>query len=262
MGKETLRVCAAKDELPYSSAEKNGFENEIAEIVADAMNRELKFVWADRPGIYLVPEFLRKDKCDVVMGLDSDDPRVATTQPYYRSSYVFVYPADAGVEVKDWESGDLADMTRFAVTPYSPVEAKLREMGKWRNNLNYMFSLIGYASRRNEYVRYDPQRMISEVASGKADIAIVWGPKAARYVKQASRELTMNVVPDTRTSDGPVVFHYAQSMGTRKEDKALRDALNQAIEARYDKIRSVLKDEGFPLLGVAGSATAKNHTGD
>ena len=48
---EPLRICAAKNELPFSASDGSGFENHIARIVADEMGREAEFVWADDPGI-------------------------------------------------------------------------------------------------------------------------------------------------------------------------------------------------------------------
>jgi mxaJ protein len=246
---EPLCICAAKNELPFSASDGSGFENHIARIVAEEMGREAEFVWADDPGIYLVPNYLKEHKCDVITGVDAGDPRVATTEPYYRSSYVFIYPSDEDLTVTDWDSPDLAKMTRFAVSPYSPVEPKLRDMNKWDDNLNYMYSLIGFKSRRNEYVRYDPEKMISEVVDGEADIAILWGPEAARYVEASDESLTMNSVPDTRTRrDETLEFSYSQSMATREDDTQLRDALDKALKTRRDEIHAVLADEGFPLL--------------
>lgn len=264
---DPLRICAAADELPFSKSDGSGFENEIAKIVADGMGREAEFVYADEPGIYLVPKYLKKDKCDVITGVDADDPRVATTEPYYRSSYVFVYPQGENVEVDSWDSADLQKMTRFAISPYSPVEPKLRDMNKWDDNLNYMYSLIGFKSRRNEYVRYAPEKLLGEVIDGEADIAIVWGPEVARYVQQAQQPLTMKRVPDTTTRRGEdLKFSYAQAMAVRPDDTELLDALNTALDEKHAEIRTVLKTEGMPLMNIDDNSDprdsdAQNNTG-
>ena len=47
---DTLRVCAAQDELPYSNSNKEGFENRIAEVVAEAMGRQLCLYLSRRQG--------------------------------------------------------------------------------------------------------------------------------------------------------------------------------------------------------------------
>src|SRR5690625_140568 len=69
-----LRMCTA-DEPPFTTKNADGFEDEIARIVAEEMGREPVFVHSGRPGIYLVRDFLDEGKCDVVMGLDVGDPR-------------------------------------------------------------------------------------------------------------------------------------------------------------------------------------------
>ena len=88
-GGKPLKVCAAEDEMPYSNKQGEGFENKLAELVGKALDRKVEYVtWTD-PRYYL-RDTLDKDLCDVVIGVDKGDPRVLTTQPYYRSGYVFI----------------------------------------------------------------------------------------------------------------------------------------------------------------------------
>src|SRR5215218_8242530 len=84
-----LRVCADPNNLPFSNQRLEGFENRIASLVADRMGAKLEYVWwAQRRGF--IRNTLRAGVCDVVMGLPSRIEQAATTDPYYRSSYVFV----------------------------------------------------------------------------------------------------------------------------------------------------------------------------
>ncbi|GAB4293137.1 MAG: substrate-binding domain-containing protein [Methylophaga sp.] len=247
---KTLRVCAAADELPYSNKNSEGFENKLAEILAEEMDRDLEYVWSDKAAIFLVTEKLLKNECDVVMGVDKDDPRVATSIPYYKSGYAFIYPAGKGLDIKTWKSPDLKAMTKFAVVPGSPSEVMLRELDKYEGNFNYLMSLIGFKSRRNQYVRYKPDLLISEVASGKADIAHIWAPEAARYVKSSPVPLEMVVseeIAETHDGEG-VLQHYDQSIAVRSEDTDLLAEINTALEKADSKIKAVLKQEGVPLL--------------
>jgi mxaJ protein len=247
---KTLRVCAAADELPYSNKNSEGFENKLAEILAEEMDRDLEYVWSDKAAIFLVTEKLLKNECDVVMGVDKDDPRVATSIPYYKSGYAFIYPTGKGLDIKTWKSPDLKAMTKFAVVPGSPSEVMLRELDKYEGNFNYLMSLIGFKSRRNQYVRYKPDLLISEVASGKADIAHIWAPEAARYVKSSPVPLEMVVseeIAETHDGEG-VLQHYDQSIAVRSEDTDLLAEINTALEKADSKIKAVLKQEGVPLL--------------
>lgn len=247
---DTLRVCAAENELPYSNRQEEGFENKLARTLAATMNRDLEYVWSDRAAIFLVTEKLLRDECDVVMGVDSDDPRVATSIPYYKSGYAFIYRADAGWDVRDWNSPDLAGMNRFAVVPGSPSEVMLREIGKYEGNFNYLKSLIGFKSRRNQYVRYQPDLLIAEVISGKADIAHLWAPEAARYVRSASVPLQMVMSPsfaETGNGEG-IAHHFEQSIAVRPDDNDLLEAINAALVQAEADIKNVLREEGIPLL--------------
>ena len=247
----SLRVCAAKDELPYSNSNKEGFENQIAEVVAGAMGRQLEYVWSDRAAIFIVNDYLTKGECDVVMGLDADDQRVLTSRPYYRSSYVFIYRADRGVDIDSWDSPDLKKLDKFAFVPGSAAEPMIRKIGKYEQNFNYLMSLIDFKSRRNSYSRYHPEKLVSEVASGKADIAVLWGPEVARYVNSSTTPLTMKVVKNATDTDAmgeTVAQYYSQSLGVREGEQALLSELDEALVSSEAKIMKILKDEGVPTV--------------
>ena len=256
---ETLRVCAAEDEMPYSNRSGEGFENEIAKVIADELDWKVDFVWLDRAAIFLVKDLLKPGKCDVVMGLDADDPRVLTSEPYYKSSYVFVYRKASDLNIKGWDSPDLKRVQNFAITAHSPAEAALREIGMYEPNLNFMYSLIDYVSRRNEYVRYEPVKMVTEVINGNAGLAIIWGPSAGRYITNSSVPLEVQPVPDYQTSEGETIrFTYKQSLAVREDDSELMKKLNKALERARPQIHKVLKAEGVPLVKKGELQTANN----
>ena len=80
----------------------------------------------------------------------------------------------------------------------------------------------------------DPQReIVDAVADGRVDVAVVWGPLAGYY---AQREPTpLDVVPVAPSRDGPALaFAFDIAMGVRRDDAALRDAL----DARHRAARS------------------------
>ena len=116
----TLKVCAADNEMPYANERGEGFEDRIAEKLAAAMDMKLERVGFSDPR-YVVRDLLDKGKCDVMLGVDAGDPRVATTRAYYRSSYVFVTRADFGQEVTGWDSPAL-QTAHIGVIPGTPAE--------------------------------------------------------------------------------------------------------------------------------------------
>lgn len=246
---EPLKVCAAEDEMPYSNKKGEGFENKLAVLLGNAMGRKIEWVYWTDPRYY-VRDLLDKGLCDVTMGVDTGDPRVLTTQPYYRSGYVFITREQDDLDVEDWNSEALRKAKKIAFVPGTPAETMLRAIGRYNDQFNYSQELVGFKSKRNQYVKYDHGKLVSEVASGHAEIAALWGPAAARYVKAASTPLKMTVIPDdNKRADGQKVgHHYSTSIGVRKDKPALLTELNKALEAAEDDIEDLLEEEGIPLL--------------
>ena len=126
----------------------------------------------------------------------------------------------------------------------------IRAIGRYNDMFNYSQELVGFKSKRNEYVKYETSKLVSEVSSGHAEVAALWGPSAARYVKASTTPLLMTVIPDDNVrADGQKVgSHYSTSMGVRKNDPTLLAQLNKVIEDSRDEITKLLEEEGVPLL--------------
>lgn len=245
---EDLKVCASENEAPYSMADGTGFENRLAQVVADVLGRKLVTVWTSRPAIYLVRDYLDKGLCDVVMGLDTGDERVLTTKSYYRAGYVFVTRQDRHVTATSWKDPQFGQMNTIAVRFSSPGEFILRQMGKYENTANYLKSLVGYKSSRNQYIQVDAERLVQEVADGHAEAAIAFAPEVARYVKASRVPLVMSPISDTveRPDGRTTALQFDQSMGVRKNDPTLKAALDAAIDRAADQVQKTLEAEGIP----------------
>src|SRR3954454_23303296 len=85
----TVPVCADPNNLPFSNDRREGFENRIVELVARDLCRRIEYVWKpQRRGF--IRTTLRAGLCDVMAGVPAGFEPLATTRPYYRSTYVFV----------------------------------------------------------------------------------------------------------------------------------------------------------------------------
>ena len=243
-----LRVCASGNQQPYSAKDGSGFENKIAMIVAEAMGRKAVFVYADKPAIYLVRDWLDKKKCDVVIGIDTNDQRVLTTKPYYRAGYVFVTKRSKALDFDSWNDPKIKTLGHIVVDLGSPSEMMLKELGKYNDNMAYLYSLVGFRAPRNEYVQIPPQKMIGEVESGEADLAAGFAPDVARFVK-ADPDLKMVSIKDDATHNGgeKLPQQYDQSMGVRIGDTSLQGALDTALVKARPAIEATLKGEGIPI---------------
>ncbi|OCC05470.1 methanol oxidation system protein MoxJ [Labrys sp. WJW] len=244
-----LRICASAKQLPYSASDQSGFENKIAAIVAQTMGRQPEFVFTTKPAIYLVRDFLDKNQCDVVVGMDAGDARVLTTAPYYRAGYVFLQKKDSKIDVSSWNDPRLKSIGHMVVEFGSPGEVMLKEIGKYNDNMSYLYSLVDFRSPRNQYVQIAPQRIVSEVNNGDAALAVAFAPDIARFVKD-NPALTMTIVADDATRQGgeKVPQRFDQSMGVRRGDTKLLAALNDALVKAQPQITKVLEDEGIPLV--------------
>ncbi|MGR9014577.1 MAG: methanol oxidation system protein MoxJ [Gammaproteobacteria bacterium] len=244
-----LKVCAAENEMPYSNKAGEGFENKLALLVGKALGRKAEYVYWSDPRYY-IRDTLDKGLCDVAIGVDKDDPRVLTTQSYYRSGYVFISRAADNLDLLNWDSDALRKAQRIAFVPGTPPEVMMKAIGRYNDMFNYSQELVGFKSRRNQYIKYETSKLVSEISSGHAEMAALWGPSAARYVKTSATPLAMTMIPDDNVrADGQKVdFHFSTSMGVRKNDPTLLAQLNKVIEDNRDEITELLEEEGIPLV--------------
>lgn len=245
----TLKICTASDEMPYSNEKGEGFENKIAELLGTELKRKVEAVYWKDPR-YFIRDYLDKGLCDVVIGVDEGDPRVATTKPYYRSGYVFISRQADKLALQNWDSDVLKKAKKIAFVPATPAEVMLRAIGRYNEMFNYQQELVGYKSKRNQYVKYDTAKLVNEVSSGKAELAVLWSPAVARYVKASSVPLTATLIPDNnKRADGEKVgFHFSTAMAVRKGNDELLAQLNHVIADKQSAINEILSAEGMVLV--------------
>jgi mxaJ protein len=88
-----LRVCADPNNLPFSNERGEGFENKIAELIADKLGATLGYTWwAQRRGF--IRNTFNAGSCDLVTGTTNGIEMLRTTLPYYRTGYAFVTRQD------------------------------------------------------------------------------------------------------------------------------------------------------------------------
>jgi mxaJ protein len=248
-----LRICADPNNLPFSNSRLEGFENRIADVIAKDLHATVKYTWwAQRRGF--IRNTLNAHSCDVVMGVPASFDLTAVTDPYYRSTYVFVTRRDRGLDVRSFDDPLLRKL-RIGVqlvgddganTP--PVHA-LESRGIRGNLKGYMVY--------GDYRQPNPaSRIVDGVASGDVDIAIVWGPLAGYFAQRQKVKLDLvPVAPQIDLPFMPEVFDIA--MGVRRGDKALRDELDRAIERNRPAIEAILSQYGVPRVGnrAGGNST-------
>ncbi|TPJ74696.1 MULTISPECIES: substrate-binding domain-containing protein [unclassified Mesorhizobium] len=247
-GARELRVCADPNNLPFSNAAGQGFENRIAEIIAGDLGAKLTYTWwAQRRGF--VRNTLKAGLCDLVPGTPANLEMLRTTKPYYRSSYVFVTRQNSP-DVTSFNDPRLRDL-RIGVQLIGddganspPVQALGRR--------GIVGHLIGYPVYGDYSAPNPPARIVEAVASGEIDLAVVWGPLAGYFAQK--QKVPLRITPVTPRIDGPQLpLMYDISMGVRREDDALRSEVNSALAKHRAEIDAVLTQYGVPRLDMAGS---------
>jgi len=238
-----LRVCADPNNLPFSNDRGEGFENKLVELVAKDLGATVTYTWwAQRRGN--VRETLNDGKCDLVPGVGSSLEMLATTRPYYRSTYVAVTRADRRLDIASFDDPRLRTLKigvsmvgdDFNNTP--PAHA-LTKRGLIDNIRGYMIY--------GDYSKPTPQADIIEaVASGEVDIAFVWGPVGGYFAARSPVPLTVKAVPAFDGPQLPMVFDV--SIGTRKEDRALRAELEAVLDRHSGEVKALLRSYGVPLV--------------
>jgi mxaJ protein len=238
-----LRICADPNNLPFSNEAREGFENRIVELIAQDLGATVAYTWwAQRRGF--VRNTLKAGACDLVAATPSNVEMMKTTRPYYRSTYVFVTRADAAAPAS-LDDPLLREKTVGVQLVgddgfNTPPAHALSRRGIVANLRGY--SLYGDYSQPNP-----PARIVEAVATGRIDIALVWGPLAGYFAPRQGTPLRL--APVKPQFDGPrlpMVFDI--SMGVRKEDVALRQEIDAALARRKSEIDAILAEYGVPRV--------------
>ena len=249
--KDDFRVCADPNNLPFSSSSGAGFENKIAELIAGDLGMHLSTAWRPQRRAF-VRHTLKADLCDAIMGVPANLEMVATSRPYYRSRYVFVSRSDRGygqlTSIRDPRLKHLSiGVQLIGDDGYNtPPAHALSQQGIVTN-------LVGYTVYGDYRDPNPPARIIDAVANGTVDIAAVWGPLAGYFAARAPVPLTITPITDT-AGFKPLRFEYDIAVGVRKDDGALKDLIDGALDRHRAEIERLLQDYRVPL--VASEARA------
>ncbi len=234
-----LVVCADPNNLPYSNRDQQGFENKLVQMLARDLHTRVQYVWwAQRRGF--ARNTLGGSRCDLWPGVAQGLTSMSTSHPYYRSTYVFVTRAGRalqGLSLDDTRLRTLVigvQLVGYDAMNTPPAQA-LAQRGLTQNIRGYM--LFG------DYSRPNPSSAIVEaVARGDIDVALVWGPLAGYFAARAAVPLRLEPVP----RDGALDMAYDISVGVRRDDTALQQRIDAALQAEQPAIAALLRQYRVP----------------
>jgi quinoprotein dehydrogenase-associated probable ABC transporter substrate-binding protein len=242
-GGASLRVCADPDNMPFSNEKGEGFENKLAELIAQKLDARLEYSWFAEATGY-VPNTMGRDACDLVMGYAQGTGLIEDTNPYYYTSYVLIYRQDdtslAGI---DRLSDPRLKGKRIGLVARTPPASILAMHGLVANAKPFEINADDSASKVT-------MTMIDELASGDLDATLLWGPVAGYYAERAS--VPLKLVPLVKENAGPSTI-YGITMGLRPNEPQWKHTINKLIAENQGEINLLLQGYNVPLLDEKGN---------
>ena len=238
-----LRVCADPDNMPFSNEKGEGFENKLAELMAQKLDSRLEYSWFAEATGY-VPNTMGHDACDLVMGYAQGTGLIEDTNPYYYTSYVLLY------------RGDDASLT--GVRGLSDPRLKGKSIGYFARTLPAsilaMHGLVTTAKpfdiKAYKNASAAAVAMLEEIAAGKLDAGILWGPVGGYYAQRGG--VPLKLVPLVKETAGPRTI-YGITMGIRPNDPQWKHKINKVIAENQDAIIVSLQSYNVPVLDDRGN---------
>jgi len=236
---DEFKVCADPENMPFSNNKQEGFEDKIAQVLAQDLGKKLTFTYAySRQGFFR--NTLGANRCDVVIGTTSDADNMRTSKPYYRAGHVFVWRKASNYNITDWTSPDLRKGF-IGVIDHSPATIPM-------NDNNLIANARPYRIQRD--LNLPSSFMIDDLAKGDIDIAIAWGPIGGYFAKQSKVPMVVAPIPEYETENAKGKEYWNISIGVRKKDKERMAMIQGALDRNQAKIIKILDDYGIPHVPV------------
>ncbi|WMT79027.1 substrate-binding domain-containing protein [Bradyrhizobium sp. Ash2021] len=234
---KVLRVCADPRNLPFSNEKGEGFENKLAEFFAEKLQKKLDYMYFPQATGF-VRMTLGSHRCDVIMGFPQGNDLAQGTNPYYRTAYALVVKQRSGLEDVATLEDERLKGKHIGIVAGTPPATNMAVNGLMMNAKPYPLMID---------TRFDSsaEAMIGDLQKGEIDAAVLWGPMAGFYAKNASPAL--HVTPLVKETTGPKLA-YRIGMGVRPADQNWKRQLNRLIQENQPAINKILLDFGVPLL--------------
>jgi quinoprotein dehydrogenase-associated probable ABC transporter substrate-binding protein/PQQ-dependent catabolism-associated CXXCW motif protein len=239
-----LRVCADPSNLPFSNDQGEGFENEVARLLAERLGVPVRYTWHPQTAGF-VRNTLRAYLCDLVMGVASANELVQNTNPYYRSTYVLAHRTADDERFADLASPAIKD-ARIGVIAGTPPANLLVERGLLDQTRSYQLMV--------DTRFHGPGRdMIADLAAGEIDVALLWGPIAGYWAGEQTEPITLVPLHSDRPGQR---MDFRISMGIRLNEPDWKQRLNDLIRELQPEITAILERYSVPLLDNRGQLVA------
>src|SRR6202048_4723731 len=226
---KVLRVCADPRNLPFSNQMGEGFENKLAELFAEKLQKKLDYMYFPQATGF-VRMTLAAHRCDVIMGFPQGDDLVQGTNPYYRTAYALIAKPGSGLDGVTTLEDERLKGKHIGIVAGTPPATNMAINGLMSNAKPYPLMI---ATRLDS----SAEAMIKDLTSGQIDAGILWGPMAGFYAKTANQPL--HFTPLVKETSGPRLA-YRIGMGVRPADQNWKRLLNRLIQGKQPAIHQIL----------------------
>lgn len=238
---DELTFCADPGNMPLSNNRREGLQNKIAEAVARQMGARVNYFWRPYLERGLTRETFLNKECEILIEIPHGYENILTSEPIYRSTYVFATRRDSGISIDSLDDPVLRQK-KIGVFMHSGMRETLA-----RHGIKDGLDLHIISHDADLKPEKQPWRQVQDVVEGRLDIAAAWGPFAGWLVaKGEPLELTpVNMMEDE------VVLEFDLAFGVRSDDVVLKYALDYALQAIEPEITTILQDFGVPLVSCS-----------
>ena len=253
--RKAFRVCQDPNNMPFSNVSGEGIENKLAELFGKALGLPVTY-YSFPQRLAFIRNTLRYKlpgedfRCDIVMGVPVGYDQVSVTKPYYRSTYALVFAQGKGMD--DVKSGedflrlDAAKLAKLRIGVYDRSPAS-----DWLSRHRLLDSGVPYQLMNADPQQYPGEIIEKDLATGKIDAAIVWGPIAGYFAKRIKTP-TLQVV--ALKSEPGVKFDFQMAMGVRYGEREWKQKIEGLLESQQAEIQAILKEFGVPLVDASFEA--------
>ena len=234
---KVLRVCADPHNLPFSNDKGEGFENKLAELLAQKLDKRLAYTFFPQATGF-VRMTLGSHRCDVIMGFPQGDDLVQGTNPYYRTAYALVTKSGSGLNDVASLSDQRLKGKRIGIVAGTPPGTSMAVNGLMESAKSYPLVI-------DTRIDSSAEAMIKDLASGEIDAGVLWGSMAGYYAKHSSPPLRVALLAK-ETAGSRLVYRIG--MGVRAADQNWKRQLNRFIQENQPAINKLLFEFGVPLI--------------
>ena len=234
---KVLRVCADPRNMPFSNEKGEGFENKVAALFAERLQKKLEYAYY--PGATgFVRNTLGAHRCDVILGFPQGDDLAQGTNPYYRTAYALIAKQGSGLDGVTTLKDERLKGKHIGIVAGTPPATYMAMDGLTANAKSYPLMT-------DTRVDSSAEAMFNDVTSGTIDAGILWGPMAGFYARKANPPL--HVTSLVKETGGPRLV-YRVGMGVRPADQNWKRQLNRLIQENQPAINKIMLEFGVPLL--------------